>query len=122
MKLRIQENSIRIRLSIEELESLFLSEEVDMKTYTPSDTLITRLIPSGHTSVTLSGSQMNIFLSHKQIEHLKLSNAEGFKETIEFNPNGPLVLSVQKDYVCIGREENLNKGLFPNPKAIDGTC
>lgn len=122
MKLRIQENSLRIRLSIEELESLFLSQEVEMRTHTPADTLITRLIPAEHTSVTLSGHQMNIFLSHDQISHLKNSSTEGFKENIAFNPNGPLVLSVQKDYVCIGREEKLNKGLFPNPKEIDGTC
>jgi len=117
MKLRIHDNSIRIRLLTNELQTLLRRETVKMSTH-----LLDREqkveIRSG------SGESLAHFHDHGliiQISSPHLQALEAAEEGIEFSIDA-CQITIQKDLKCIGREDELNIGTFPNPKEENGAC
>lgn len=118
MKLRIKDHTIRLRFSIEELDRLCEGKTQTMSTSLVNGELITIVRP--RTSVgytTVDDGELLIDVPIDQLIALKGSNDEGF--TMKFEKGKVLV---EKDFACIGRDEELNKGLFDNPKAKDDAC
>lgn len=123
MKLRIQDNQIRFRLSVSELESLSSGEFVSMKTPFCNSFLKTCLM-TGTSQPFVRHVDNGIFISfpyHYYLD-LKESESEGFDFEFVFTNEEKLKVSVEKDFKCIGRPEKDNKGLFPNPKELSGAC
>ena len=115
MKLRIQDNSLRLRLSIEEVNRLSGGLSIDMTTALGNGSLTTRLVGTkGDEGGSLSDGILEIQVDQQRIDDLVESDEEGFEFSL-----GETRILVQKDYQCIGRDESLNEGLFPNPKSAD---
>ena len=93
-----------------------------MKTALPGAELCFEVFPFESLNIESKRKKTKIYLPIDKLKALFNSSEEGFKEIIKIDPSSELVLLFQKDYVCIGREETLNIGLFPNPKITDGTC
>ena len=78
MKLRIQDNSIRVRLSIEELEELKNRKETFMVSYLGPSPLTTRIIAvEDGSTVSFDGDEIRLFLTAKSISDLYNSDKEG---------------------------------------------
>ena len=117
MKLRIQDNSIRVRLSIEELEELKNRKETFMVSYLGPSPLTTRIIAvEDGSKVSFNGDEIRLFLTAKSISDLYNSDKEGIYLCHQVTDSIRVSLSIEKDYKCIGREDQLNEGLYPNPK------
>lgn len=122
MKIRIQNNSIRLRVDKQELEALALRNSVTMETPLTNTELTIVVTPSTDACSTLLNNKLSITLPHERIVELYSSGEEGFKEMITVDKENTLAILFQKDYVCIGRDKELNKGLFQNPNIANGTC
>lgn len=123
MKLRIQGNLLRFRLTISELNDLATGEAVSMKTPFCNSFLKTCLM-TGTSKPYVRHMDNGIFISfpyHYYLD-LKESESEGFDFEFVFQNGEKLVVSIEKDFKCIGRLDEVNKGLFPNPNELNPTC
>jgi hypothetical protein len=50
------------------------------------------------------------------------SENEGFDYEFHFESGTVLKIAIEKDYKCLGRSDEVNDGLFSNPKSIDTVC
>ncbi|NNC82365.1 MAG: hypothetical protein HKN79_02210 [Flavobacteriales bacterium] len=118
MKIRLKDNTIRIRLSMDELACLAEGETVTMATALGTHSLLTELVPCEDShDIGLQDGLLFIKIEQSKYQNLHASEEEGFE--IEL---GDSIILIQKDYQCVGREEALNVGLFPNPKGEDAAC
>lgn len=116
MKFRITDDHIRIRLAIKELEALVGNEEVRSHLKLNSNVHLD-LSNGGSNSILWSDKGLNVIVEGSYFIDLWNSSKEGFELQI-----GDVSLLVQKDYVCIGKDEEVNAGLFPNPKEGNEAC
>lgn len=117
MKIRIQDQSIRVRLSMDELDLLAEGQPVAMNTPLGTKVLVSEIVPTEEAEdIGMQDAVIFIHLSQRRFNALKNSTEEGFQLSL-----GESELLVQKDYKCIGRAEEKNAGLFPNPKD-DAAC
>ncbi len=118
MKLRIKDHTIRLRFSVEELDRLCEGKTLTMSTSLVNGELITIVRPRTSSAyTTVDDGELLIDIPLNQLVDLKASNEEGFKMEL-----GTSTVLVEKDFACIGRSDELNAGLFDNPKLDDGPC
>ena len=116
MKFRITEDHMRIRLAVEELETLALGREIDINLQLQKAVKLT--LSSGEmNSVEWSENALNVSIEESLFSELSESDNEGFHLKI-----GEIKVLIQKDYACIGKDETVNVGLFPNPKEGNEAC
>ena len=118
MKLRIKDHTIRLRFSIEELDCLCEGKTQTMSTSLVNGELITIIRPrtsAGYTTV--DDGEVLIDIPLEQLIALRASGEEGFTMNL-----GSGTVLIEKDFACVGRSDELNKGLFENPNAEDGAC
>ena len=117
MKLRIKGDSIRIRLSQNEVTELVKEGEVWSTCHVAKNHLIYGLIKTKEDDMNAS-FENNKMIIHIPEEHLKewdVNEIVGFDHT---NEDG-LYLLVEKDFQCLKpREHEDESNLFPNPQAI----
>ncbi|MDE1156626.1 MAG: hypothetical protein PW735_12975 [Acidobacteriaceae bacterium] len=123
MKLRIQGNSIRLRLMRSELErlgqGLVLKEEVFLAP-TPDGTLRYLLSvreQSELVSVSFSQSVLDVTISPTQFDVWRQESEVGIYEKVH-SDSKPLQVTIEKDFACLDRSDADNKDTFPNP--LDG--
>lgn len=123
MKLRIKDNTIRIRLAIDELGILKDGQEVRMTTRLGVSSL-TVVLHSTNMSfdVKFQENTINISVNQSTFNDLWESEEEGFENRLMFEDSENLHVLIQKDYKCIGREESLNSGLFNHKKKNIDAC
>lgn len=118
MKLRIQNDTVRLRFSMEELERLCEGHVLEMSTSFVGGALRTTVLPTGSEGhISLKEGVLAVDVPQDLLIALNKGDEEGF--TMEL---GTSTVAIEKDFACIGREEAKNDGLFPNPKLNDGTC
>ena len=99
MKLHIQDNSIRVRLSIEELEELKNWKETFMMSYIGSSPLTTRIIAVENGSViSFDGDEIRLFLTTNSISDLYNTDKEGIYLCQQVSDSISVSLSIEKDY------------------------
>ncbi|CAN5847934.1 hypothetical protein BH20ACI4_BH20ACI4_27390 [soil metagenome] len=123
MKLRLRENSIRLRLLQTEVRQLReggnVSEQIIFGV-NPTDTLTYSLRISGEAEkiyAQMIDNKIEIFLPVKIAEIWADTNEIGLYETQNIGDLGELKITVEKDFVCVDRPmDEDNKDAFPHPK------
>jgi hypothetical protein len=126
MKLRIQDNSLRLRLTRPEVEQLARSGEVSASTGFPGDrsfrytvlgasatTRVTASFDSHAVSVTIPEDVVRDWAGSEQVS---ISGSETLAE-------GQLEILVEKDFACLApREDEDASEMFPHPRAGQESC
>ncbi len=123
MKLRLRENSIRLRLlqtEVTQLREIGNVSERIIFGVNPTETLTYSLRISGETEkifAQMVHNQIEIFLPLKLAENWADTNEVGLYETQEIGDLRNLEIIVEKDFVCVDRPfDEDNKDAFPHPK------
>ncbi len=123
MKLRLRENSIRLRLLQSEVEQLRETGNVSERiTFGVSslETMTYSLRVSGEADkiyAQLTENRIEIFLPVKIAENWADTNEVGLYKTQKIGDSGDLEIIVEKDFVCVERPlDKDNKDAFPHPK------
>ncbi|XOV92907.1 MAG: DUF7009 family protein [Bacteroidota bacterium] len=97
MKIRIQSNDLRLRLSDDDLNQMAKHEEVSVELLFPSGkTLKCNLKIDKSLKVSLTGSTIEISITEEQFDPVKSKNRNGFNHSIALN-GSVLNLSVEYD-------------------------
>lgn len=123
MKLRLRDNSIRLRLLQTEVTQLRETGNVSERIIfgaNPTETLTYSLRVSGETEkifAQMTDNRIEIFLPVLTAENWADSNEIGLYETQNIGDPGELKITVEKDFVCVDRpSDEDNKDAFPHPK------
>ena len=112
MKLRVFENSIRLRLSQADVMRLENEGRLEAALWFDTHTVLRYKLTlgGGKIAATFDGKSVSISLPDSEARAWLASDREGIAGTA-----GPLKISVEKDYECLHRESEEDKGSFPNP-------
>jgi hypothetical protein len=123
MKLRLRENSIRLRLLQKEVRQLRETGNVSEKIIfgvSPTETFVYSLRVSGETETIYAqiiNNQIEIFLPVKVAENWADTDEVGLYAVQTIGDLGELKITVEKDFVCVERpSDEDNKDAFPHPK------
>ncbi len=124
MKLRLKENTIRIRLSMPEVEKLIGAGQIASKTVFPGmNALVTQIHLGGGEIPTISfeNERITIDLPEKSARGWPDSDQVGFQWSLPLKDGSQLFLLIEKDFRCLterpGEDES---ALYPNPKQAHG--
>lgn len=125
MKLRIHENSIRLRLKPSEVASLRNEGKVeDTLWFGAGVYLAYGLKVSSRTDVLetdFAGNRLRIFVPEAWVAPWADSEQEGFEGVQPIEGGETLRISVEKDYKCLHRPMEAEEGdIFPHPLAEEG--
>lgn len=123
MKLRLRENSIRLRLLQTEVTQLRETGNVSERItfgVNPTETLTYSLRVSEDADevfAQMTDNQIEIFLPLKKAETWADTNEVGLYAAQKIGDLGELKISIEKDFVCVERPNDAdNKDAFPHPK------
>jgi hypothetical protein len=120
MKLRIQGNSVRFRLTQGEVRSLADGRGIEQTTQFPgSSTLITQIEPSGEVSqlkVTFDSGRLMLRIPINQVRQWAQSDQVGIESDQPIGDERTLHVLVEKDFDCLHPRPDENIDTFPNPK------
>jgi hypothetical protein len=124
MKLRLKENTIRIRLSMNEVEKLVSAGQIASKTMFPGmNALVTQIHLGGGEIPTISfeNGRIAIDLPEKSAKGWPESDQVGFEWSLALHDGSQLSLLIEKDFRCLterpGEDES---ALYPNPNQAHG--
>ena len=127
MKLRIRDNSIRLRLMRSEVEALRDNGLVEASTAFPGGRTFRYVVESSPASVNpaafYSDNAMTVRLPAPTV--LAWASSERVSMTGEqvLSDGQKLKILVEKDFVCLtGREDEDESDMFPHPQAGDVSC
>ena len=127
MKLRIRDNSIRLRLMRSEVEALRDNGLVEASTAFPGGRTFRYVVESSPASVNpaafYSDNAMTVRLPAPTV--LAWASSEQVSMTGEqmLSDGQKLKILVEKDFVCLtGREDEDESDMFPHPQAGDVSC
>lgn len=115
MKLRINGNSIRLRLTPDEVETVSLGEKVHASCSLLNGIFSFELKPANDWHAEIVDSNISISLPLTDASGWSKSEQVGFEYRFA---NGLLVL-IEKDFQCLKPREHENEAhLYPNPEAF----
>jgi len=121
MKLRIQGNSLRLRVSRSELARFQAGERIEETihfTAAPEATLTyaleSALRPSPVT-VRYGSREVTVILSKDRARIWSDQSEVGVYTTLDMGPAGSLEVAVEKDFACLDRSDEDNGDTFANP-------
>ena len=116
MKIRIQGNSIRLRLSQPEVSS-FAAEGACMgKLEFPNgNTLVYRLSSSSKASAVFENNTITLMLPEADIQTWANTDQVGMKANLSLENEDNLSILVEKDFKCLTDRGVDESDLFPNP-------
>lgn len=126
MKLRIRENTIRLRLKRGEVEQIAAGHSIVEQTRFPGATLTYRLDVSGDDSVTASFNNdcLAIRLPATDVAQWATTDQVSIVAEQAIDSSGGLSLLVEKDFKCLSpghhREGEDDEDTFPHPEADSG--
>ena len=118
MKLRIKGNSIRLRLSKPEVESLAVVKYLEERTSFGSNTFTYALqIKDGgdELSADFDGSKITVFIPEIFIKDWAVNDVVGFNTTKQGSNAEPLNILVEKDFKCLDEVTEDQKDNYENP-------
>ena len=115
MKLRIKGNTIRLRLSVTEVDMLASDKPVVEETNFPSSSLICTVSPADSTSADFDGNTVLINLSRAAIQGWAETAEVSISADISISQNNILSILVEKDFKCLTVRPEDESELFPNP-------
>lgn len=120
MKIRIQGNSIRYRLTMSEVEVFSASGSVEERTFFGDSTLVYTLksspaIDSLH--ATFEDNTISMWVPENDAKGWAKSARIGFEGAVPLQGNRQLLLLLEKDFACLDETEEDQSDNYPNPKA-----
>jgi hypothetical protein len=123
MKLRLRENSIRLRLLQTEVNQLRETGNVSERIIfgvDPTETLVYSLRVSEDAKTIYAqmiDNKVEIFLPSGDAENWADTNEVGLYATQRIGDSDELKITIEKDFVCVERPNDTdNKDAFPHPK------
>ena len=123
MKLRLRENSVRLRLlqsEVRQLREIGNVSETIVFGIKPTETITYALRVSGETKTIyaqMNNNQIEVFLPLAVAESWADGEETGLYETQKIGDSGELKIIVEKDFVCVDRPfDSDNQDAFPHPK------
>jgi hypothetical protein len=120
MKIRIKENSIRLRLTKSEVD-LFLSEgyysqncrigTVSLRYTLKSSDDIDNLI------ATFDNNEITVSMPSSFLSEWNVPTKIGFTHSINLDKESSLLIKVEKDFACLDKTDEDQSDNYPNPKA-----
>jgi hypothetical protein len=127
MKLRINGNSLRLRVSRSELarfQSGGRIEETIHFTASPEAKLTYALESASQSSlvkVRYGLNEVTVILSEARARIRGVEGEVGVYDTVDIGSAGSLDVIVEKDFACVDRSDKENSDTFPNPHT-GATC
>jgi len=123
MKLRIQGNSIRLRVSRSELAAFVETGRLEETVYfgpqveTSLTYALVRDASLKSVAVSSRGNEIAVAVPAAAAEAWSSTNQVGISGEIDLGILGTLSVLVEKDFACLDRPDKENKDTFPNPLA-----
>ena len=124
MKLRIQGNSLRIRVGRSELARLLHEGHIeDTVQFTPAPearlTYALKVSPTdtSQTQVRYSPQEVAVILAPNQVLQWSLETEVGINTQVPIGAGNSLEVIVEKDFACLDSSDEDNKDTFANPLA-----
>ena len=127
MKLRIRDNSIRLRLTHGEVDTLRDKGMVEACTDFPGGRTLRYLVESSPASVNpaafFSENEITIRLPETTVLAWASTEQVSIQGEQMLDEGGTLKILVEKDFVCLtGRDDEDESDMYPHPEADSGTC
>ncbi len=128
MKLRIQGNSLRLRISKLELakfvETGRLQEIIYFGTENGSELvyILARDSVRHSLDVEASAGQVKVIVPGEMARTWAETGQVGMAATVDLGVRGKLSILVEKDFACIDRSDEENADTFPHPLAVAPGC
>ncbi len=128
MKLRLQGNSLRLRISKSELtkfvETGHLQETVYFGPEQGSELtyILSRYGNESVLDIEASAGQVRVLVPAEVARTWADSEQVGINGDVDLGARGKLSILVEKDFACIDRSAEENADTFPNPHAVAHAC
>lgn len=122
MKIRIKENSVRLRLTRTEVETFCRTGRFEEQTQFPNGTFTYALQVKEtieNIDALLYENGITIGISKNLIAGWATNTRVGFQYTIPFNHETGLSLLIEKDFVCMDQSAEDQSDNYPNPKITE---
>ena len=120
MKLRIQGNTIRIRVSRSETDTFALTGKVsELLTFGSGLALTYELEKSASAAqpeVSFADNHLKVTIPAELAQSWTETDRVGFEHTADNGEEGGLYLLVEKDFQCLHREHEDKADLYPHPE------
>ena len=120
MKIRIRGNSVRFRLTKNEVEHLCRERSIEERTnFTNQDFIYeVKVAATENLDIDFSNNKISLQISDVVLEHWDTNNKIGFSHSVATSNGKILDLLLEKDFTCLedrGEDESNN---YPNPKSL----
>lgn len=123
MKTRINENTVRFRLTKPDLEKLRNGHSVMNKLPFQVQDFTIELKPTASLKTAEMKEASIVFsIPLEQFTALHQSNEEGFKQSFDCSDGRILMVIVEKDYKCEGRKVSNEQDFFSRPETNPNPC
>jgi hypothetical protein len=112
MKLRLFGNSIRLRLTRDEVGELSQGRPIHSSTRFFHGHLDVSILPAAKTSAACLDGKIRVEVRTEDVVRWAYSEDEGI-----YADDGVSTLAIEKDYACLHKSGAANEGTFPNPSA-----
>ncbi len=125
MKLRIQGNSLRLRVSKSELARFVETGQLQETVYFGSEQgseltyIISQDDDRAGLNVEASAGRVKIVVPTEVARTWANSERVGIEGDVELGARGKLSILIEKDFACIDRSAEKNADTFPNPLAVE---
>lgn len=125
MKLRLQDDTLRLRLSISEARTIGSGARVRAATRFPGGAVLTyELVPSGVTALAAGFADGRVTVEVPRRDARAWAASESWislEGTVDLGPTATLTLLVEKDFACLApRPGDDGTDLFVNPRTGNG--
>ena len=121
MKLRIHDNTLRIRVTQSEVARLAAGNPVEQITeFAPTSFLITLVKPSSQvrsTTATFQDNQLSVLLPLDAVTRWAHSDQVGIEASQTIGSDKTLSILIEKDFECLHSVAEDNTDAFPNPRS-----
>jgi len=112
MKIRILGNSIRVRLTISEVQTLWNHGQIE--DHTPFTTTTLSFVVKQHDLskllVDFKENRITLLIPQSMADELYNTQKVGFEDS-----SGPVSILIEKDFVCLDRPVEDQRDNYPNP-------
>lgn len=125
MKLRLQDDSLRLRLNVSEVRTIGSGAPVSAATRFPGGAVLTyELVPSGVAALSagFADGRVTVEVPHGDAQAWAASESWiSLEGTVDLGATGILSLLVEKDFACLApRPGDDSADLFVNPRTRNG--
>jgi len=116
MKIRIQNNSIRLRLSQTEVKNFGIEGACMGKTeFANANTLVYRLTKAAELNAIITNNVITIVLPEAEVKSWLTTDQVSIQGNITLENEDILSILVEKDFKCLTERSEDESDLFPNP-------